>query len=212
MDYALVMGSFHFINRIADLLEVPLEAIPRPLRRFEFLRRLTISIASRLLAKMDMRNRKYPQTFEEALENLMPQIGDDDRSISNTGLVEFQARPKLLEVVQLLLEEKENRTSLDAGTLAKVYHTVEKALAERNDDVQDFHELPADPVEGFAYVGTRFAYRTTKEMIDSLRQKGYDDIGLLDLAIAVADANMWARIYRLFDLNANLLYHGRSGF
>ena len=54
-------------------------------------------------------------------------------------------------------------------------------------------------------MGTRYAYRATKEMIDMLRQQGYDDLRILDLAIAVADANMWTRIYRLFGLNPNLL-------
>jgi hypothetical protein len=184
---------------------VPLEAMPKALRRFEFLRRFNISIASRLLAKMDMGNRQYPYTFDEALENLLPLIGDDDGGRSNTGLEVFQARPKILEAVQLLLEEKQNRSSLDGETLTKVHHTVEKALPENNDDAQGFHELPADPIECFAFLGTRYAYRSTKELIDRLRQVGYDDTGILDLAIAVADANMWTRIYRLFGLNSNLL-------
>ena len=48
-----------------------------------------------------------------------------------------------------------------------------------------------------------------KEMIDRLRQKGYDDTGILDLAIAVADANMWTRIYRLFGLDAGLFLQGK---
>ena len=43
-------------------------------------------------------------------------------------------------------------------------------------------------------------------MIDALREDGYDDLGILDLAIAVADANMWARIYRLAGLKAELFY------
>ena len=47
-------------------------------------------------------------------------------------------------------------------------------------------------------------------MIDRLRQEGYDDISILDLAIAVADANMWARMYRLFDLNSDLFYEVRK--
>lgn len=160
---------------------------------------------------MDMGNRQYPYTFEEALENLRPLLGDDDGGMSNTGLEAFQARPKILEVVQLLLEEKANRSSLDGDTLTKVHHTVEKALPENNDDAQGFHELPADPIERFAFMGTRYAYRTTKEMIDRLRKVGYDDTGILDLAIAVADANMWTRIYRLFGLDAGLLRHGKTG-
>ena len=43
-------------------------------------------------------------------------------------------------------------------------------------------------------------------MIGRLRQKGYDDLGILDLAIAVADANLWARIYRLEGLKPELFY------
>ena len=35
LDYLLVIASFHFVNRIADLLDVPLEGLPKPLRRFE---------------------------------------------------------------------------------------------------------------------------------------------------------------------------------
>lgn len=209
LDYTLVMGSFHFINRIADLLEVPLEAMPRALRRFEFLRRFTISIASRLLTKMDMGNRQYQHTFDEARELLLPLVGNDHRGISETGFESLRARPKILEVIRLLLEEKENHSGLDSDTLTLIYDTVEDALPQNADDAQGFHELPADPLARFAFVGTRYAYRTTKEMIDRLRQKGYDDSGILDLAIAVADANMWARIYRLFDLNAGLFYHGK---
>ena len=41
---------------------------------------------------------------------------------------------------------------------------------------------------------------------DALRQEGYDDLGILDLSIAIADANMWARFYRLLDLEAGLFY------
>jgi hypothetical protein len=57
-----------------------------------------------------------------------------------------------------------------------------------------------------AFVGTRYAYRTTVDMIDALRQKGYDDTGILDLAIAVAEANQWARIHRLLDLDPAIFY------
>jgi len=73
-------------------------------------------------------------------------------------------------------------------------------------DAQGLHPVPDDPIEAFAFVGTRYAYRTTKRMIKGLRQIGYDDLGILDLAIAVADANLWARIYRLADLKPELFY------
>lgn len=205
LDYALVVGTFHFINRIADLLDVSLEAMPKSLRRFEFLRRINISIAGRLLAKMDMRNRSYPFEFKEAFETLSAFLGYGGNT-NDRGLERLQTRPKLVEVVQLLLEERKQRGSLNAAVWTQVNQTVEAALPENMDQAQGFHRLPEDAVERFAFVGTRYAYRTTKEMIDMLRQQGYDDLGILDLAIAVADANMWTRIYRLFGLDANLLY------
>ena len=210
LDYTLVIGSFHFVNRIADLLQVPLEAMPRALRRFEFLRRFNISIASRLLAKMDMDNRQYPYTFEQAYENLAPLVDDSSLGGLSSGFTAFKARPKMLEVLQLILEEKQKRCSLDCKILTKIHQTVEKALPQHADDMQSFHELPADPIECFAFIGTRYAYRTTREMIDRLRQEGYDDISILDLAIAVADTNMWARMFRLFDLNSKLFYEVRK--
>jgi hypothetical protein len=83
---------------------------------------------------------------------------------------------------------------------------VEKALPATVIDAQGIHPIPDDPIEAFAFVGTRYAFRTTKQMIDGLRQKGYDDLGILDLAIAVADANLWARMYRLVGLKPELFY------
>ena len=59
LDYTLVIVLFHFIDRIADLLHVAPEALPESLRRFEFLRRLTVRIASLIMSKMDLQNRKF---------------------------------------------------------------------------------------------------------------------------------------------------------
>ena len=205
LDYTLVIGTFHFINRIADLLDVSLEAMPKSLRRFDFLRRMNVSIAGRLLAKMDMRNRTYPFGFNEAIETLSTLLGDTG-NIHHHNLETLRARPQILEVLQLLLEERLQRCSFAPEVLTQVNHTVEAALPENMDQARDFHQLPDDAIERLAFVGTRYAFRTTKEMIDRLRQQGYDDLGILDLAIAVADANMWTRIYRLFGLDENLLY------
>ena len=209
LDYALVIGTFHFINRIADLLDVSLEAMPKPLRRFEFLRRMNVSIAGRLLAKMDMRNRSYPFTFNENLETLSALL-EAHGSPYDHGLESLKARPKLLEVTQQLLEEKTLRCSLDQDVLIKINQAVETVLPATIDQARGFQQAPQDAIERLAFVGTRFAYRTTKAMIDMLHQQGYDDLGILDLAIAVADANMWTRIYRLFGLNANLLYEVKT--
>jgi hypothetical protein len=206
LDYLLVIATFHFVNRIADLLDVPLEGLPRPLRRFGFLRRLTRRVAGVLLAKMDLANREYRLTYNNALTNLQSGLTITSKMELESALAAFKPRPKLVEVFHLLIAERDCRSSLDRKILAKIHAAVEKALPASVIDAQGLHPVPDDPIEAFAFVGTRYAYRTTKRMIDELRQIGYDDPGILDLAIAVADANLWARIYRLADLKPELFY------
>ena len=206
LDYLLVIASFHFVNRIADLLDVPLEGLPKPLRRFEFLRRLTLRVAGAMLAKMDLANREYQLTYDNALTNLRSCLAIKSELEIEDALNVFKPRPKLVETLQLLLEERDQRSSLDRKVLAKIHTAVEKALPATIIDAQGFHPVPDDPIDAFAFVGTRYAYRTTKRMINGLRQKGYDDLAVLDLAIAVADANMWARIHRLTGLKPELFY------
>jgi alkylhydroperoxidase family enzyme len=206
LDYTLVVGSFHFINRIADLLDVPVEALPKPLRRFEVLRRLSVRIGSLLMAKMDLANRAYTVSYKEALENIRPLLERSMVSALDKELQPLQTRPKMIEALQLALEERDVRSSLDRETLVKIHRVVEEGLPANINEAEGFHDRPKDPVESFVFVGTRYAYRTTTDMIEALRQEGYDDIGILDLAIAVAEANQWARFCRLLNLNPKLYY------
>ena len=208
LDYVLVIGVFHFINRIADLLHVDPEALPEPLRRFEPLRRLTVHVAARLLARMDLAVRDYPETYEVALAKVTPAFERATGRRPTDELAPLRSRPKLIEALQLALEERHTRGTLARETLVTIDRTVEAALPAGVDEAAGFHARPADPVEAFAFVGTRYAYRTTAAMIAALRQRGYDDLGILDLAIAVADANMWARLHRLAGLAPELFYVG----
>jgi alkylhydroperoxidase family enzyme len=202
LDYVLVLCAFHFINRIADLLAVPPEALPRALRRFEPLRRLGVRVASLLLGRMDLANRPYPISFEEARRRFE---GVRGRPVGD-ALDPLRPRPALVESLALAMEERRRVTSLDADTLVRVDRTVEAALPRSFGDATGFHARPADPVEAFAFVGTRYANRTTEAQIAALRRAGYDDLGILDLAIAVADANQWARMHRLAGVPAELLW------
>jgi len=205
-DYVLVLGSFHFINRIADLLGVDPEALPDALRRFEVVRRLGVRVAARLLARMDLANRAYAPSYESALERAAPLV---ERALGRPvgdALASFRSRPKMIEVLALALAERDERSTVDRATLARVQRTVEDALPRSLEDSTGFHARPKDPVEAFAFVGTRYPARTTPAMVDALRRAGYDDLGVLDLAIAIADANNWARMYRLLDLAPELLY------
>ncbi|MHC4424394.1 MAG: hypothetical protein ACYSWR_06990 [Planctomycetota bacterium] len=191
---------------MADLLDVPAEALPKPLRRFEVLRRFSVRIGSFLMARMDLANREYPVSYKEALENIRPLLELSMGSALDNELLPLKSRPKMIEALQLALEERDTRSGLDRITLAKIHRVVEEGLPANINEAEGFHDCPEDPIERFAFVGTRYAYRTTTDMIKTLRQEGYDDIGILDLAIAVAEANQWARIHRLLGLDPALFY------
>jgi len=206
LDYVLVLGGFHFINRIADLLDVDPEALPESLRRFEPIRKLGVRIAAMLMARWDLANRPYGRSYEEACEAWAPVFAPALGHPLGDELAPLRARPKVIEAIALALEERDARSSLERASLAAVQRAVEQALPSREDEADGFHARPADPVEAFAFVGTRYAQRTTAEMIDALRARGFDDLGILDLAIAVADANQWARTHRLLGLAPELFY------
>jgi hypothetical protein len=194
-----VVGAFHFINRIADLLRVDPE-FPASLRRFEGLRRMLVRAMGMMMRRMDLAERPHPASYAEAVERLGPVFARALGRPLGDELAPLAARPKVIEAVALALEERDTRSTVDRPTLARVHRTVEAALPARREDGEGFHPRPADPVEAFAFVGTRYAQRTTVGMIDALRGVGWDDLGILDLAIAVADANQWARLHRLAGL------------
>jgi alkylhydroperoxidase family enzyme len=200
LDYLLVLSAFHFINRIADLLGVPPEALPSTLRRFEPLRRLGVRVVSLALRRMDLAIRPYSTSFGDARARLEAAIG---RGIGD-AVEPLRPRPKLVESIALAVEERDRASSLDRATLRRVHGVVERSLPHRPEDTTGFHPRPPDPVDAFAFVGTRYAGRTTTDQIVALRRTGLDDLAILDLAIAVADANQWARMHRLAGLPANL--------
>lgn len=200
LDYALVLSAFHFINRIADLLHVDSEALPERLRRFEFLRRLSVRVASRLMARMDLQNRRFDASYDETVAAIRPALVRATGRDPGDAFRPVAARPKLVEALRLALEERDERSSLGRDTLARIHRVVEEALPVTRADSEGLHRRPDDPVEAFAFVGTRYAYRATEDLIARLRRQGYDDLGILDLATAVADANQWARMWRLTGL------------
>lgn len=206
LDYALVLVTFHFINRVADLLGVEPEALPAPLRRLEPLRRLGVRVASRLLARMDLANRAYSQSWETVLRLAEPLLARGVDGPLADALAPLRPRPKLVEALLLAVEERDARSSLPAATIARVQRVVEGALPRHRDEATGFHARPADPVDAFAFVGTRYAARATPALVDALRRTGLDDLAILDLAIAVADANQWARLSRLLGLPPGLFY------
>lgn len=204
LTYVLVLGAFHYINRMADLLHVESEILPDALRRFAVARRLAVALASRLFARMDLAPRTPPHGFEASLDAIAPLYERATGRPVGGDLDALRARPFLVDVLRASLEERERATLSRAG-VARVHDLVERWLPRRPEDADGFHPRPADPFEAFVFVGTRYAARTTPGMLDALRAEGYDDLRLLDLAHAVADANQWARVHRLLGLERDIL-------
>ena len=206
LDYALVAVSFHFINRISDLLGIVTEFLPVGLRRFEFLRRLSVRLLGLFMSSMDLTNREYAISYDQAVERINPVFEKSMGSPPEDEFESLQERPKMIEAIQLVLDERDERSSLDRSVMIKIHQTVENALPRGPNDIAGIHSRPGNPIEDFAFVGTRYAYRSTDVMIDSLRAEGFDDLGILDLATSIADANQWARLHRLLDLPPEIFY------
>lgn len=205
LTYALVIGAFHYVNRMADLLHIDSEFLPEPLLRFPTLRRIGVYFGSKLLSRMDLRNRGFGVDFDSACEAMAPVFAQGTGHPLGDDLEPLRARPALVEVLRLSLEERDRRSLLPRSEVARVHALVEEALPRRIEDAEGFHPRPEGAVEAFVFVGTRYPARTTVAMIEALRAGGYDDLRILDLAHAVADANQWARVHRLLGLSRHIL-------
>lgn len=211
LTYTLVIGAFHYINRMADLLHVDPEFLPESLLRFAFLRRAGVFLGSKVLGRMDLANRRYEETYESACRAMAPVFAEATGRPLADDLEPLRARPALVEVLRLSLEERDQRSLLSRDEFARIHDLVEAALPSSLEEAEGFHPRPQGALEAFVFVGTRYAQRTTPEMLEELRAQGCDDLRLLDLAHAVADANHWARVHRLLGLKRDILAGRRGG-
>jgi len=82
--------------------------------------------------------------------------------------------------------------------LERVTRVVAGALPASDNEATGFHPRPADPMDALAFVGTRYAVRTTDAMVDAVRARyGYGDAELTDLFYAIAMRNGLERMHRL---------------
>jgi len=207
LEYALVLCSFHSITRLADLLGVKPEA-PEPLRRIEALRRLVVRVGGLWLRIVGLAGPSYSKSYEQALEDIRPVFEETLARSPDDDFEALRSRPQILEAIQRLLEEQVHRSSLGRTALHRVHRIVEDSLLPV-EDTPAMSALPqTDPISTFVELGTRYPYQTTAASVQALRETGLDDLGILDLAVAIGDANMWARLYRLLGLPPELYYLG----
>jgi alkylhydroperoxidase family enzyme len=158
-----------------------------------------------LLARMDLANRPYLPDYAAACAAMAPVYQRATGRPLGDELEPLRDRPAMIEVLRHSLEERDERSLLARADVARVHALVEQALPASIDEARGFHARPADPVDAFIFVGTRYAARTTQAMVEALRRAGFDDLRILDLAHAVAEANQWARMHRLLGLDPAIL-------
>lgn len=204
LEYVLVLCSFHCITRVADLVGAEPET-PAPLRRFEAMRRIATRAVGLWLRNAGLAGHRYAKSYEQALADIRPFFEQAVGRSPAGDLEPLSTRPQLVEAVQLILEERLERSSLPTETLLRVHRIVEETL-ESGVEASIPDDSLVDPIEAFAALGTRYPDRATENTVNALRKAGLDDLGILDLAVAIADSNMWARFHRLLGLSPNIYY------
>ena len=207
LDYLYVLMSFHFINRIADLLHVAPEAIPESLRFVEPIRRMGVRVAARLIGgSMDLKNRTYESDYDREIEAIRPNLPADMQPHAEQLLSAFETRPKIVEALRLALQSRRVFVQSHPEAAVTVERTVRESLPATVEDAQGIHARPSDAVAALSFVGTRYAQRTTAAMVDAVRAEGFGDQDVVELAVAIADANQWERCWRLAGLDAELYW------
>ncbi len=197
-EYALVLAQFHYINRIADLLGVKLP-LPKLVSRTSWLRGPAIAAMARVMGGFDLSQRSWDGSADalvERLSALAPGASEALRALEST--------PAVLEIIDSWFVELAERSTLEPSLRAHILEIAKQALPRDENEAIGLHYLPEDPVDAFVFMGTRYAYRVGPAEIAALRGEGFDDEGLLDLAICVAQANAALRLLPLLGVEALL--------
>lgn len=190
MEITAVVSSFHFVNRIAELVGIQSE-LPIVQRRWRWLRRLGVRLQGIGLRRMfDLRPRETTIDAATALAEV--------ERVEGPLPAGFRQVLQAPNVAASLLNQLRGREVVDADLLARVAAGVVAALPASDDEVEGFHPRPSDPVDALVFVGTRYAYRTTDEMVEAIRNRyGFGDLELTDLFFAIAATNARERMHRL---------------
>jgi AhpD family alkylhydroperoxidase len=191
LELVNVLGAFHFINRIADLVDVPSD-LPLVQRRWPGLRRLGVRVeALGLRWLVDLRSRPIDVDTAALLAELEALRGE----ALPPGWVAMAEAPSAVATVHAVMREL---PSVDPDLLARVTRAVAAALPANEEESTGFHARPADAIDALAFVGTRYPARTTDALVEAVRtQYGLGDAELTDVFYAIAVRNAVERLDRL---------------
>ena len=189
-ELTAILGSFHFINRIADLVGIQSD-LPMVQPRWAWLRRLGVRAQGWAMGRfLDMSHQASDIDAVACLEEAQQVLGPLPAGYEQ--LTEAPPVAAFLTTVSAVSQR------IDPAIFDAVTPAVAAALPHGEDEATGFHERPSDPVEALAFVGTRYPVRTTDAMVDAVRQQtGYGDPEILDLFYAISMRNALERMNRL---------------
>lgn len=190
LEIVSYVASFHFVNRIADLVGIRSD-LPLVQPRWAWLRHAGVRLQGWAMGRLlDLENRDAGVDAETALAAAEAVLGPFP-----PGYRELVKAPN---VAAFLTTVADVARRLPPDLVARVAPVVAAALPATEDDATGFHARPADPIDALAFVGTRYPARTTDEMIGAIRDRyGFGDPELTDLFYAISMRNAFERMDRL---------------
>jgi len=191
LEVVAMLGAFHFVTRVADLVAIESE-LPIVQRRWRWLRSLGVRLQSRVFRRMiDLAN----QAVDVDVRALLAETERVRGAALPSGYAAMHAAPNVAAWAHRLTIEL---PSLDAAMLERVTRGVAAALPAREEESTGFHARPAEPLDALVFVGTRYAARTTDEMVGAVRAAyGWGDAELTDCFYAIGSRNAFERVDRL---------------
>jgi len=190
LEIVSMLGSFHFINRIADFVGIQSD-LPVVQPRVAWLRRAGVRMQGWLMGRMlDLSNREADVDVDAALERADRVLGP-----LPPGYADLKDAPNVAAFLTTIADVAQH---IDPDLIARVTPVVAEALPTCADDATGLHPRPSDPIDALAFVGTRYVVRTTDAMIDAIRDAyGFSDAELTDLFYAVSMRNAFERMDRV---------------
>jgi len=192
VDVTGYIYSFHFINRIADLVGIRSD-LPLIQSHWSWLRRIGVRLQGAMMRRvMDLRHCDVEVDVDQGIARMEAIVGPLPRGFSS-----LRAAPNVAGLLHTVADTAER---LDPGLLSAIGASVRAALPANEDEALGFHRRPSDPLEALVFVGTRYPTRTTDEMVDAVRRsRDFDDRGILNVFFAIAMHNGLERMRRLLE-------------
>ena len=191
LEIVAMLGGFHFITRIADFVGIESD-LPMLRRRWPRLRAFSVRLQAAVFRRMmDLRNEASNVDVPALLAEMERVRGGP----LPAGYAAMRESPSAAAWAHRATVEL---PTLPPEMLARVTAGVAAALPATEDEATGFHPRPADPLDALVFVGTRYAARTTDELVDAVRKsRGWDDGALTDCFYAIAYRNGVERVDRL---------------